>query len=192
MLYLVNTMSTHQWEELNVVEGSACNCSCPTWKPSSHAMATKVLQIASWVLMRSLPWTQHKRWISIRLIACVHTHWGMPTIEGWGSPSHIWSVVEKIGEDNRKVRKIGQTINQAPAPRLEHDKIQARWASNVLLKNMLERVWWCKCSEIESWNWTICCLMNCSNGGTHTWARGGRRLHWGIAGKEMCCCLTSY
>jgi hypothetical protein len=52
---IISTMSTHQQEELNVVEGSACNCFCPMWKPTSHVMATKVLQIASWVLVRSLP-----------------------------------------------------------------------------------------------------------------------------------------
>jgi hypothetical protein len=25
----------------------------------------------------------------------VHTHQGIPTIEGWGSPNHIWNDVEK-------------------------------------------------------------------------------------------------
>jgi hypothetical protein len=32
--------------------------------------------------------------------------------------------VKKIGENNRKVGKIGQAINQTFAPRSEHDKIQ--------------------------------------------------------------------
>jgi hypothetical protein len=47
----------------------------------------------------------------------------MHAIEGWGSSNHIQSVVQKIGEDNRKARKIGQAINQAPTPRPEHYKI---------------------------------------------------------------------
>jgi hypothetical protein len=50
----VNTMLTHQQKELNVVEGSACNCFHPTWKPTSRVMATKVSQIASWVIVCSL------------------------------------------------------------------------------------------------------------------------------------------
>ncbi len=58
-------------------------------------------------------------------MGCVHTHRGMPTIKGWGISSHIQSVVPKIGEDNRKVGKTGQDVNQTPALRLEHDKIQA-------------------------------------------------------------------
>jgi len=43
MPFLVSNMSTHQREELNMVEGSACNYSCHMWKPTSHAIATKVL-----------------------------------------------------------------------------------------------------------------------------------------------------
>jgi len=46
---LVSTMSTQQ-EELNVVEGSTCSYFLSTWKPISHAMTTKMSQIASWVL----------------------------------------------------------------------------------------------------------------------------------------------
>jgi hypothetical protein len=50
--FLMSTMSTHQQEELNVVDESACNCSSPTWKPTSWiTMVTKVLRIASWVTM---------------------------------------------------------------------------------------------------------------------------------------------
>jgi hypothetical protein len=48
--------------------------------------------------------------------------------------------MEKIGEDNQKARKIGQIISQAPALGLEHDKIWAQWASNILSKNMLKRI----------------------------------------------------
>jgi len=32
-----------------VVEGSACNCFCPMWKPIFHTMATKVSRTTSWV-----------------------------------------------------------------------------------------------------------------------------------------------
>jgi hypothetical protein len=61
MPFLVSTMSTHQQKELNVVEGSACNYSCPTWKLAFCAMVAKMLQIASWVPMSLLPRTQCKR-----------------------------------------------------------------------------------------------------------------------------------
>jgi hypothetical protein len=33
-------------------------------------------------------------------MGCVHTHQGMHAIEGWGSPSRVQSVMEKIGKDN--------------------------------------------------------------------------------------------
>jgi hypothetical protein len=53
----------------------------------------------------------------------------MPTIEGWGSPSCVRSVVQKIGEDNPKARKINQTLNQVPTLgqnmiKFEHDRPQ--------------------------------------------------------------------
>jgi hypothetical protein len=64
----------------------------------------------------------------------------MPTIEGWGSPSHVRNAVQKTRENNRKAKKINRAISQVPAPRPEHDKIWAQWAFDVLLKNMLERV----------------------------------------------------
>ncbi len=86
---LVKTMSTCQREKLNMVEGSACNYSCPTWKPTFPIMATKMLQIASWVFVRLLPWAQCKKRIPIKLMGCVHTHQGIPTIEGYGSPNHV-------------------------------------------------------------------------------------------------------
>ncbi len=123
--------------------------------------------------MCSLPWAQHKRWISISSMGCVHTHQKMPIIEGWGNPNCVW----KTGEDNWKVEKIGRATNQTLALGPEHDKIRARWALDVPSESMLERVWWWRCSEMESWSWTICCPMNCSNGGKHAWAGGGRKSH---------------
>jgi hypothetical protein len=69
-------------------------------------MAAKVLQITSWVLVHSLPWTQCKRCIPIGSMGCAHTYWTIFAIEGWGNPSRIQNVVEKIKEDNRKVGKI--------------------------------------------------------------------------------------
>jgi len=165
------------WKELNVVEGSTCNCSHPTWKLTSYVMATKVSQIASWVLVHSLPWTPHKKWIPIGLMGFVHTHWRMPIVEGWGSPSHLRSVMQKIREDNQKVGKTSQVISQVLALRPKHNKIRARWASNVMLESMLERVWRWKRFEMESWSWTNCCPINCSNGRKHTLVGGGRRSH---------------
>jgi hypothetical protein len=37
---------------------------------------------------------------------------------------------------------------------------------------MLKNIWWFKCSEMDSWSWTIYCPMNCSNGGKCAWVRG--------------------
>jgi hypothetical protein len=155
---LVSTMLICQWEELNVIERDTCNCSHLTWKSISCTMVAKVSQITSWVLVHLLPWTQHKRWIPIGSMGCVHTHWGMLTIEGWNSSNRIQNVVGKNGKNNWKVGKINRTINQRLTPRLEHDKIWARWV-------------------MESWSWITYCLMNCSNGRKHALAVGGRRSY---------------
>jgi hypothetical protein len=101
-------------------------------------------------------------------MGCVHTHWGIPTIEGWGNPSCVQNVLEKIGEDNWNARKISRNVNQTLALELEHDKIQSWWALDILSYSMLERVWWCRCSKMEFWSLTICCPMNYSNGGKYT------------------------
>jgi hypothetical protein len=128
MLSLVNTMSTHQQEKLNVVERSACNCSHPAWKPTSHAMATKVSWITSWIPMRSLPWMlECKKWIATRLMGSVHMHWRILAIEGWRNPNYVWNTMKKIGEDNWKARKTNQVINQMLGPRPKHDKIWTQW-----------------------------------------------------------------
>jgi len=155
---LVSTMLTCQWEELNVFKGGTCNCSHLTWKSTSCTMVAKVSQITSWVLVHSLSWTQHKRWIPIRLMGCVHTHWGMPAIEGWSNSNRIQNVGEKNGKNNWKVGKTSRTINQTPTLRLKHDKIRAWWV-------------------MESWSWITYCLMNCSNGRKHTPAVDGRKSY---------------
>jgi hypothetical protein len=122
MLSLVSIMSTYWQKELNVVEGKACSYFRPMWKLASRVMVTKVSWNASWVAVRSLPY--HKRWIPIGSMGCVHTHQGIPAIEGWGSPNHVWIVIKKIGENNWKDGKASQTTNQMLTPRLKHDKIQ--------------------------------------------------------------------
>jgi hypothetical protein len=141
MPFLVGTISICQWEKLNVVEGSVCNSSHPTWKLTFRPMATKVSQIASWILVYSLLWMQHKRWIPIGSMGCVYRHRRILAIEGWSSPNCVWINMEKNVEDNWKVEKIRQVVSQTPALGPKHDKIRARWASNIVLKNMLEKVW---------------------------------------------------
>ncbi len=103
--FLVNTMSTHQQKELRVVKGSACSYFLPTWKLTCRIMAAKVSWTSSWVPMHSFPWMQHKKWIHVKLMGCVHTHQRGFAIEGCGNPSYVLSVMEKIGENNRKVGK---------------------------------------------------------------------------------------
>jgi hypothetical protein len=102
-------------------------------------------------------------------------HWGILTIEGCDNPIHIWSIVEKDGEDNQKVRNASWTISQMPAPKLEHDHFWAWWVSNTMLENVLERVLWCKRFEMEFWNWTICCLMDYSKEKKHGHVKASRR-----------------
>jgi hypothetical protein len=112
-----------------------------------------------------------------RVNVCVHTHQGILTIEWWGNPSRIQSVVQKIKKISQKLGKIGQTINQKLAFGLEHDIIRAWWVSNILMKNMLKKVWWCRHSEIKFWSWTIYCLTSCSNNGIYAWIGGSRKSH---------------
>jgi hypothetical protein len=166
-----------------MLKENACNYSHIIWKLTSRTMATKVSWIASWVFVRLLPWTQHNRWIPIGSMGCVHTHQGILAIQGWGNQSCIQSVVKKIGEANWKLEKIGQIVSQTPTPGLEDDKIWTWWALDILSKNMLEKVWWCRCFEMEFWNRTICYLMSCSNEAKHAQAGGGRRSH----GALKCC-----
>ncbi len=125
-------------EEWNVVEGNVCNYFHLTWKLTSHGRVTKVIQTTSWVFMCSLPWAQRKRWTLVASMRCVHTHQGILTIERCGNPSRIWNIVEKDGEDNWKVGKVGWAISQMLTLELKHDKIKKQWVSNTLSKNMLE------------------------------------------------------
>ncbi len=175
--FLVSTMSIRLQKELNVVEGNACNCFCFTWKLTYRVMVAKVSGITSWVLVPLLAWKQCKRWIPIGSMGCVHTHRGMHAIDGWGGPSRVRSAMQKTKKNNWNVRKIDWVVSQALALGPEHDKIRAQWALDVLLESMLERVWWCRRSKMESWKWTICCPMHCSNGRKHTRVGGGRRSH---------------
>jgi hypothetical protein len=47
--------------------------------------------------------------------------------------------VEKTKEVNQ-TKEYGLTISQALTLRLEHNRIQAQWALDIPLQNMLERV----------------------------------------------------
>jgi hypothetical protein len=172
---LVSTMSTHWQKELNVVEKNTCNYSRPKWKLTSCTMAAKMSWITSWAPMHS--WAQYKKWIPIKSMGCGHTHWGIPVVERWGNLSRVWSVVENTKEDNQKATKIGQAINQTSTPKPKQDNIWAWWASDIPSESMLDRVWWCRRSKMESWSWIGCFPMSCSNGGKHTRARGGKKSH---------------
>jgi hypothetical protein len=93
--------------------------------------------------------------------------------------------VKNIEVVSRKFEKISWIISQTSTPRLKHDRIQTWWTLNILSKSMLEKVWWCRCFEMESWSRTICCPMNYSNEGKHAQVWGDRRSHVALS-----CCLT--
>jgi hypothetical protein len=96
---------------------------------------------------------------------------------------------KKIRGNNWKVGKSNQAISQTPALGLGHDTIQTRWALNILSKSMLEKVWWCKHSEMEF----------LSEPFVARWAvqikQDTRELEvvedhmppWGVVGKGRCC-----
>ncbi len=69
-------------------------------------MATKVSQIASWLPVHLCHEHNIKGEYPLDQWGCVHTHQGMPTIEGWGNLNHVQSVGEKTKEDNQKAGKI--------------------------------------------------------------------------------------
>ncbi len=129
---LVNTMLIC-WKELNMVERNTFNSFWLTWKLASFVMETKMSRIVSWLPMYSLPWVQHKRWIPMGSMGCVHTHKRRLAIEGCDSPRCVWNVVEKIRENNWKVGKIGWTISQTPTLGPKHDTLRCCWKGKGLL-----------------------------------------------------------
>jgi hypothetical protein len=40
-------------------------------------------------------------------------------------------------------------VNQVITLEPKHDKIWTWWALDIMSRNMLEKVWWCKCSKME-------------------------------------------
>jgi len=58
-------------------------------------------------------------------MGCVHTHRGILGIEGWGNPNHVLNVVNKTKENNQKVGKINEILNQMLTFGPKHDKIRA-------------------------------------------------------------------
>jgi hypothetical protein len=80
-----------------------------------------------------------------------------------------------------------------PTPRLKHLKIWTQLALGIMSKSMLEKVWWCRCSEMEFLNQIIWCLMNCSKGKKNMHMLGVVKDHmfpWSVIGKKKCCCWT--
>jgi len=82
-------------------------------------------------------------------MGCVHMHQGILAIEGWDSPNHIWNVMKTIRINNWKARKIDQVVSKMSAFKQKHNKIQAQHNLNIVMKSMLQHVWWCRCSKIE-------------------------------------------
>jgi hypothetical protein len=68
----------------------------------------------------------------------------------------------------------------------KHDKIQARWALNILSKNLLEKVWWYKRSKIEPF--VVLWVVQMVEDNTGMGVVEGHIPPWGVVGKEMCCC----
>jgi len=60
--------------------------------------------------------------------------------------------MEKDGENHRKAKKVGWTVNQTPTLGLEHDKIWTQWVSDIMLKNMLTRY---DGANVLRWNFEI-------------------------------------
>ncbi len=57
--------------------------------------------------------------------------------------------MEKVGESNRKARKISRVINQAPTHGPKHDEIWAQRVLNILSESMLVEVYG---ANVPRWN----------------------------------------
>jgi hypothetical protein len=83
-------------------------------------MDVEVSHITSSFFIHSLSYKHHRRWTPLGSTSCVHMHQGRFAMEGWGNPSEVWSVVEKITKDKQNIDKIGWTKCHASMLRLEH------------------------------------------------------------------------
>jgi len=105
-------------------------------------------------------------------MGCVHTHRGMLIIEGWGSPSWIWSVVQKTGED--KCLPLGQNMINFEHNRRQMSCQKTCWkgydGANILRWNF----------EVEPFvvQWVVQMEED-----THKLG-----VIEDVVGKEMCCC----
>jgi hypothetical protein len=106
MSFLLNTMLIHWQEELNLVDRNACSSPCIVWKSTFSTMTAKVFWITSWIYVRLLLWMQHKRWIPIGLMGCVHTHQKILAIEGWNISNHVQNIVKKLKKMIQKLKNL--------------------------------------------------------------------------------------
>jgi hypothetical protein len=81
---------------------------------------------------------------------------------------------QNVVKHNKEFKRIVQIVSQTLYPKPKHDKIWAWWISNNFSKNILERVWWCKCFEMEFKNQTIY-PISCSKGGRHACVKANNR-----------------
>ncbi len=117
---------------------------------------------------------------------CVHTHQRITSIEECGSPSCIWSIVEKIRENNWKTKKTNQFVSQGQnvinfkhnGPHLSCQKTYCRGydGAYVLKWNL----------EVEPFvaRWVVQKEEDmCKLGVVED-----RMSPWGVVGKRRCCC----
>jgi hypothetical protein len=64
--------------------------------------------------------------------------------------------------------------------------MQVWWTLCISLDNMLEKVLWDKCSNVDFWNWKTCwTIISCSNNGKCAHARGGKQFSTIVEKKEI-------
>jgi hypothetical protein len=65
-------------------------------------MATKVSQIASWVIVCSLTWAQRKRWIPIRSMGCLQLKDGVVQVTYKVLCKNLRKIIERLGKPLKK------------------------------------------------------------------------------------------
>jgi hypothetical protein len=119
---LKRTLFTWHLDLWRMEEGKTCNYSQTTWYHDSFAMNAKTYQMASCVIVWSLPCGHHNKWIA-------KDQWDECKLqrkhltEGWGNPNKIQKTQKNIINDKWKISAIGQVINQASKYRLEREQM---------------------------------------------------------------------
>ncbi len=122
-------------------------------------------------------WLAHYRCLPNGTMGWLNTQWGRPIIARWGSPNQIHMALEEIGNCNQNLEKIDQVVNHVFELKPNHEMMQIQWMLNAPFKQMVEKVWWCKCFRLESYGCELFLNTLFKRRKTYSsWVVGGHKL----------------